>query len=471
MILIRYILKAHIGPFVFSVVTLAFIFILQLIMAYIDQIAGKGLSWYVIIEFISLRLAGIVTLAVPMSVLVSTLMAFGMLSANNEITALKSAGVSIYRIIFPVVASAVILTFFLIWFNNNVLPEANYRWASLARDIRMKKPTLTLEPGVFNKDIPDYCILVRKTFEHSNEMEYMTIYDYSDPKKNTVITAKRGDINFSSDYQKVIINLFDGEIHETMGPSFNDYKKIKFSKHRISIIEKNFGFERSNLGTFSRGDRELSSKAMGIIVDSLNKMNAQTMIDLKEYAKNQINGLLSGEGYDSIMKTYAAKNSSKMNTTERALSMFRTFYSQVFSGVARIEANNHSVDAYQVEIHKKYSIPAACIIFVLLGAPLGIMAKKGGFGVGASLSLGFFLLYWACLIGGEKLADRDLVSPFLGMWMANILLLIFGLYLVYKVVKESATINLDWLKIFIPKQYRSLEDRSKEYLSGKPNNK
>jgi lipopolysaccharide export system permease protein len=431
-------------------------------MKYIDQVVGKGLSWFVIVEFVGLSLAWIIVLAVPMSVLVSTLMAFGLLSSTNEITALKSAGVSIYRIITPVLVMALLLTYFLIWYNNDVLPDANHRWATLFRDIQRKKPTLTLEPGIFNKDMEGYRILVRKTFEHSNELEYLTIYDYNDRTKNTVITAKRGEIAFSADYQKVILNLFDGEIHETSGKNFKDYRKINFSQHRISIDNEQIDFKRSNEYTFARGDRELSSKAMRIRVDSMTKINDKTLSNVIESVTTQVDDLLAGKRLDSILKIQNFESYSKLNLIDKSLSLFRIFYSQIFTDFARIESNSHSIDSYLVEIYKKYSIPVACIVFVLLGAPLGIMAKKGGFGVGASLSLGFFLLYWACLIGGEKLADRDIISPFIGMWIANFILFLFGVYLVYKVVKESTVINWENLKIFIPKQFRSLEDNSKE---------
>ena len=245
MILIRYVLRHHIGPFLFSLFTLLFIFLLQFLMKYIDHIAGKGLSWFVIVEFVGLSLAWIIVLAVPMSVLVSTLMAFGGLSSTNEITAMKASGMSMYRIIIPVMIVSSLLTYFLIWFNNDVLPDSNHKWATLSRDIQRKKPTLSLEPGIFNKDIDGYSILVRKTFENSNELKDMTIFDYSHPNKNRVITAQKGEISFSSDYEKIIINLMDGEIHETGAPNYKEYRLIKFKQHRISISAVQFGFKRS----------------------------------------------------------------------------------------------------------------------------------------------------------------------------------------------------------------------------------
>ena len=161
----RYILRAHIGPFAFSLMTLMFVFLLQFIMKFIDHNVGKGLTPWVIMELIALSLAWMLVLAVPMSVLVATLMAFGELSSGNEITAMKASGMSTYRMLLPVLAGALVVGLALLWFNNDVLPDANHRLRTLTIDIQRKKPTINLRNGIFSQDIPGYSILVRKTFE------------------------------------------------------------------------------------------------------------------------------------------------------------------------------------------------------------------------------------------------------------------------------------------------------------------
>jgi lipopolysaccharide export system permease protein len=419
-------------------------------MKYIDHIAGKGLSWFIIVEFIGLSLAWIIVLAVPMSVLVSTLMAFGGLSSTNEITVIKASGISLYRVIIPVLFISSFLTFFLIWFNNDVLPDSNHRWASLYRDIQRKKPTLTIEAGIFNKNIEGYCILVRKTFEHSNELENITIFDYSTPNKSNIISAQKGDISFSLDYEKIIINLIDGQIHELRTTDFKEYRTIKFQQHKISIPAAQFGFQRSTEGAFTRSDREMSSDEMRKLIGSMRLENEQMKNKIYESAITQTNSFLKGISIDSIIKT----DSYSSNVYDRALIFSRINYSDFFSSSLRIESNHRKINQYLVEVYKKYSIPAACMVFVLLGTSLGIMTKKGGFGIGASLSLGFFLLYWSCLMGGEKLSDRGFVAPFLGMWIANIILGILGIYLITKVVRESPGLNFNFLNRLIPKRFK-----------------
>ena len=228
MLLSRYILRAHVGPFAFSLVTLMFIFLLQFVMKFIDQLVGKGLTPWVIIELITLNLAWMLVLAVPMSVLVATLMAFGDLSSRNEITAMKAGGVSIYRMMMPVLIAGTIVCAVMIWFSNQVLPESNHRLKGLTTDIRRTKPTIRPCRRVFSQDTPGYSLLVRKASRASNDLEGVTLYDYSNPTMNVVITAERGTISFSPDYRKIIMYLERGEIHELNLREMNRYRKIPF---------------------------------------------------------------------------------------------------------------------------------------------------------------------------------------------------------------------------------------------------
>lgn len=451
MILYRYILARHAGPFLFALFTLLFIFLLQFLMRFIDELLGKGLGAWVIGELIALNLAWMVVLAVPMAVLVAALMAFGGLAASNEITAMRASGVSLYRMMAPVVIASIFLAFLLVEFNNDVLPDANHRAKTLMIDIRRKKPTLTLAPGLFSRDIAGYSILVRRTFEESNDLEGVTIYDYSDPSRHVVITAERGVVSFTPDYRKLIMDLSNGEIHELSFTEQQLYRRIRYGKHRIIMGAEGFEFERSGEGTFSRGDRELSAGFMQAYVDSLSREN----------------GLVTGTRGAAIEKHFNLYIEGKLPTitTTRnqaivsAMNRSRYFATLLGTDLARVQYNEERMYEYLVEIHKKYALPAACLVFVLIGAPLGVMARRGGFGVAATLSLGFFVLYWACLIGGEKLADRGMVSPFWGMWFANVALGVLGSYLTLRIGKESLVIRWSALRRFVPRSWRAPESQ------------
>jgi lipopolysaccharide export system permease protein len=450
-ILWRHILQRHIIPFIFAVVVLTFIFLLQFIMKFMDQLAGKGLSPMVIAELIVLNLAWIFVLAVPMGVLVAVLMGFGGLASNNEITAMRASGVSLYRMIAPVFIASIAVCILLIQFNNDVLPDANHKAKVLTTDIYRKKPTLSIVPGLFSQDIQGYSILVRKTFEHSNDLEGVTIFDYTKPDVHATVTAHHGTISFSPDYRKLIMDLRDGEIHEINVTKFTEYRRIRFMKHRIAMDAEGFDFQRSQESAFSRGDRELSAYDMMRRVDSLRMLQQVSLNRLENILHNDLQSVFSptkqagGAALDSITAAQAHLVMLKnMLAAERA----------------RVEYYERQIREYRVEIHKKYAIPVACIVFVLVGAPLGIMARRGTFGVAASMSLGFFLIYWACLIGGEKLADRGYIDPWLGMWIANMVIGSLGVYLTFRTARENLTIDWSRLARLIPKQWRSDEEFS-----------
>jgi lipopolysaccharide export system permease protein len=443
----RYILRAHTGPFFFSVVLLMFIFLLQYLMKYLDQLTGKGLSAAIIIELITLNLAWMLVLAVPMAVLISTLMAFGGLASSNEITAMKASGVSLYRMITPVALAAAVICLLLFSFNNDVLPEANHRTKVLQTDISRKKPTLTLVPGMFIQLLQGHSILVRKTFEHSNDLEGVTIIDHSKPMLAATITAHRGTISFSKDYKKLIMDLWDGEIHQINTRFKNQYRIIRFQKHRIIMDAEGFNFQRTQETDTYRGDREMDIQMMLKQVKDIRKLEAAAEARIEKRTGRHLEDILDVKSPIEPTEIYSAP----LNGVHGDASMMQ----EVRSNLAIVNGYEKDARRYLVEIHKKFSIPFACIVFVFIGAPLGIMARRGTFGVGASLSIGFFFVYWACLIGGEKLSDRLFIQPWLGMWIANIVLGLLGAYLTFRTARENPTINWSGLSRLIPRSWRA----------------
>lgn len=464
------------GPFFLALSVLMFLFLFQFLIKSIDRLVGKGLSIWVITKLISLNLAWILTLAVPMAVLVATLMAFGALSSNNEITIMKAGGVSLAKLMIPVLIVSGLLCYVMVWFNNDVLPEANHEARVLFGDISRTKPTLILESGKFTDDIGGAKILVQKTHPNSNKLEGIYIYDYSTPPIKNLFVAEKGDIGFSSDFKNIIMNLEKGEIHQVnmQNPS-QKYRKIEFGKHRIVLDAQSFGFQSSDENLLTRGDRELSADSMSGIVDSFLVNKGRVMDNYFTMLDKDVQNFVSLDFKDTVYKRNIVTDSSRrpginpltnntnISTTtgntgdigksevpenervsdssytsamyDSLLTIHRRLLNRMMayeSTVKMQETLQRQADSYSVEIYKKFSIPFACIIFAMIGAPLGYKVKKGSFGIAAGLSLLFFLIYWASLIGGEKLADRGFITPFLGMWLANIVLGIFGLYLMFK---------------------------------------
>jgi lipopolysaccharide export system permease protein len=456
-IIIKYILKNHFLPLIFSLVTLIAVFLLQFLMKFADRLVGKGLSFWVITKLITFNMAWILVLVVPMAVLISTLMAFGGMAQNNEIAVLKASGVSLYRMVFPPFIASIIIAVLLILFNNHVYPDANHAARVLMSDINRQKPTLMLVPGVFSQDIQNYSILARNLDPITNELEDLTIYDYTDYTKKNIISAKKGKIYFSANNENLLMDLYDGEMHESQTSNSEEYKKLKFKRQTIAMDASQFMFQQSSPGG-QRGDRELGAQHMLLIVDSLNVIGKKSF--------EQLNTTINRNLYIDTARVRSnrlRRQADFKNIAIRVENKIKSTQSIVKSNITRINTNNERINKYWVEIHKKYSIPTACIVFVLIGASLGTMTRRGGFGVAAGISLIFFLIYWAFLIGGEKLADRSLITPFWGMWSANIFLGILGIYLLIKTAKERVTLNLEFLQKIIPKFLRVKQQSNENY--------
>lgn len=468
-ILAKHILRQHVGPFLFGFSIINLLFMLNLVFKELGRILSKGLEFWIVLEFFALNIAWIVALAVPMAVLMACLMAFGQMSADNEITAIKASGISLYRIALPVLIASVALSLFLVWFNNNVLPNSNHRLRLLARDITMKKPTVNLEPGYLYQDIPNLAIRVGHLVEQESlsKIREVFIQDKSNPGVYRTIVAERGEIFVNEKTGLFQITLYDGEIHEMNNEKLESYTRIQFPRHMITIPIPNMVLERSD--SEYRGDREQSSEMMRKEVENNRELiqkrnqNLLTFIEAQIYRYFPGLEMSPGEGDEAKIKAAATallpeklKNSPRvpMNLAKQV-----RVHRNVLNRIKVDQDINHGYELTNnkllVEIYKKYSIPFACIVFVLIGVPLGIMAKRGNMAIGGGISLLFFVIYWIFLIGGEELADRDMLSPFLSMWVANIVVGAFGIYLLILTVKEGSFINFDFFVRLVSKRFRN----------------
>jgi lipopolysaccharide export system permease protein len=454
-IITRYVLREHVGPFLFGIATIIFVFMLNIVFRDFGRLLGKGLPVGVVIKFFGYNLAWIVALAIPMSVLVATLIAFGRLSSDHEITALKASGIHFYRLITPVLIIACFLTWGMELFNNLVLPRANHEVRRLYSGISMTRPTLTLEPNVFFNEIRNCSMLVREVNNKDNVLKGIIIHDNRDPKQSKIYTAESGRLEFSKEQKRMNFLLFNGETHEVDNETFEYYRKVKFEKHLVSIEVRDMVFE--DRPSSYRGDREKSAEMMMEDIqkneEAIRDRENRIMVTVKrDFDRIFPNSIWTEDIADSIsFGPYSGKYWS-IRGDQRVKSIF----SQVQGEVRIIRGLKRAISSLKVEIYKKRSIPFACIIFVLIGAPLGIMARRKGFAIGGALSLAFFLVYWAFLIAGEQLADRMIIGPVMAMWGPNVIVGIFGIYLVIRTVRETTFIPWDrW-------QHRFLRIRGRE---------
>ncbi len=420
-----YILKQHIGPFLAGMAVITFILVMDMLVDYIDLFLGKGIALGVVAEVFFLSLGWMVALIVPMATLVAALMAFGRLSANNEITAMKAAGMSMWQILSPPIVASIVVAALLVQFNNDVLPDANHRLASLLISIHRKRPALAIKAGAFN-NVQGYTIRVEKLNERTSEIESVTIQKNAAGKEEETIIAKRGRLEFTDGGNVLNLYLEDGEIHAVDAKNPDRYQRILFETHTVRITNIGSDLVRSEKKT--RGDRELSS------ADMLERVSGYR----EEIAK------IEAEGRKSISNFIAARLDilHRMGPPEKEKRSIEPFRVREYGRAIRdsgrelaalskrIDDRQKKIDRYMVEVHKKYALPVACIVFVLLGGPLGIRARRGGLGVGAGFSIAFFVIYYLFLTGGEKLADRGYLPPAVSMWAANVLMGSLGIILI-----------------------------------------
>ena len=451
-ILYRYVLREHVGPFFFGLAVIMFILVMDFILEVLNMIIGKGLNAFVILQVFVLNLAWMLALAIPMAVLVATLMAFGRLSQDNEITALKASGVSIYRLVLPALAASLIVAAGMAFFNDRVLPELNHHARLLMTDIHQKRPTWNLRENMFIDDVPGYNILIKKIDPQSSDVHGVTIYDLKNRRMPRTIIAKSGKVEFTPDGNTLIFKLFEGEIHEADEKEPQRYRRISFDRQTIYIHDVGNRLIRSR--SDYRTDREKTSaqmledvrKSETAVLGARQKMRDAATIAWEKVTENeQSEDILSKE-------TIVLDNLIKDN---------QMVLNEILSSKQDIKNKRRFINSLMVEVHKKFALAAACVVFILIGAPLGVMAKKGGMAVGLGLSLGFFVLYWAFLIGGEELADRQIIPAFWAMWSANILIGGAGIYILVKSAKEAKFISWEWTEKFVPKRFRRKPDKRK----------
>lgn len=441
-ILSRYILKEHFTPFVFAFFIITFVLILETIPRLVDMVVGKSVSAIVMIELVVLNLAWMLALSVPMATLVSTLAAFGRLTADFEMLAIKLTGTNILRLLLPLLLAVTVLTALMIKFNDTVLPELNHEARMLMGDIRATRPTLIFRPGLFVDDIRGYLILLDRVNHQTSEVGGVRINDIRDPQAPVMIIADHGLMEFVDGGNTIKFTLYDGEIHEMNIAEPDEYRQIRFGKQIFYVTD--IGTELHRTESTHKTDREMNIQEMENYINELRKSAQPYRNRSRNLVTEQVTRLLKpvdsvAQKVDPELEVLAPTDTLGRDSLAlvRLLASVDGVNRQLDRAVTRLGDQRTLINKYMIEIHKKYSIPFACIAFVLFGAPLGILSRRAGMGFSISVSLGLFVIYWAFLIGGESLADRGLADPFWAMWGANFLIGGIGMYLMYMVHAEK----------------------------------
>lgn len=440
-ILTRYLIRSLMGPLLFSLGALTGLLFLNAIAQRLQLLAGKGLGWKIIAEFMLFTLPHTVALTLPCAVLIAVLYAFSQLTLHSEVTAMNAGGVKPSRLVVPLLCAGAIFAGVTYYFNDQVLPEANHRLKNLMIDIGNKAPTLNLREQIVNVietgDLESRFYLQATEIDPvTSELTDVTIYDLSDPARTRTIYADSGSLAYDQTQTDLFLTLHDGTVFETTSQRRGSLQRTGFSTQVIPIRGVGDALERSEADV--RSDREMSivqlrerasEERMGQ-EQAQEESHRQTLMAVRE-------ALLLGEEMDSVSM---ALNTS-MGITSRPVAQpdgtvdvpddgfTRGIVMTVRTSAMRADVNESWARRYWVEIHKKLAISFACIVFVMIGLPIAVRFPRGGVGMVISVSVGIFGIYWMGLIGGENLADKGVVSPFLAMWAPNLIFFSLGLYL------------------------------------------
>ena len=485
----RYVLKEHVGPFLFASTALTSLMLLQYIAKRFGDLVGKGLPTSVIAEFMALSIPFTVAMTMPMAVLVAVLYAFSRLAAENEINALKASGVGMRKVLAPVLLGGFGMFLVMVAFNDQVLPRANHRLAVLQLDIFRTKPTFALREQVINTVKEGQLYLKAGTIdEATSDMTDVVIYDLSDPMRRRTIYAETGKLALAPNRRDLDLTLYNGVMMEVPNKDPGELTRLFYTWDRLRVENVYSSYEETQTGAISKGDREMSVCEMQQRLTRADYLMRQARFEeriaqweLAPAGKAPPTPPVMGDPPPGIGTAYCAllamianarpPSAAKPSDTADAVNplLGRSTSSGIRypgtrspDGVARTdsarrlpdesgirarieEARYRETDAqrerdrYDVEIQKKFSLAAACIIFVLVGAPIALRFPRGGVGLVIGVSFAIFGLYYVGLIGGETLANKGYVPPWVAMWGINIVLALIGLALALRMGRESST--------------------------------
>lgn len=438
---------------------------MQFLWKYIDDLVGKGLEAKVIAELLMYASATLVPMALPLSTLLASLMTMGNLGENNELLAMKSAGVSLPRILSPLIGITIIISIGAFFFSNNVLPYTNLKIQTLLYSVKQQRPELAIKDGVFTQLTDGYSVKVGTKDPKTSLMKRIMIYDHSKNNGNSIITyADSGYMKVTTDEKNLIATLYNGNTYEEMpegrsmvrGPSRKYPSRKQQFQEQIIIFElQGRGLQRSDEELFKNGYQVMNLKQLETTSDSLKReLDHRKKLYENSLIKNNVTRNQFDSHRDSSRKLNYQLNSDslynilstdqKKATIQSALSNARTTKSYISSTDEEFHYKEKFIVRHQVEWNRKFTLSFACFVFFFIGAPLGAIIRKGGLGMPAVISVLFFVLYYIITISGEKFAKELMWSPVSGMWLSSFVLLPLGIFLSYKATTDSVIMNTDF---------------------------
>jgi len=474
--------------------------IMQFLWKYIDDLVGKGLEMTIISQLLFYFGMSFVPMAFPLAILLASLMTFGNLGENFELTAIKSAGVSLQRFLAPLIVMVFFISIGAFYFSNNILPITNLKSRSLLYDIQKQRPEFNITEGQFYNGIEGYSIKIAEKDFNTNLLKEILIYDHSEKKGNISVTyADSGYMRITPHERNIYLTLYNGysynEIIDKSKKRRNrkdksfPQRKDRFEKETIILKLTGFGLNRTDEDLFKSNYSMLNLNQLATATDSMNILLAKRKnLFVNTLEKNQLFTNTASlkrvhkktEADSLLIKTQevtdtipfvprdillSLSQSEQETIIEKSLMMARSSKNFITTTKNSIIARRKLIRRHQVELHRKFTLSFACLIFFFIGAPLGAIIRKGGLGLPITISVVFFVLYYIVSLSGEKFVRQDVMSPFAGMWLASFILLPIGIFLTYKATNDSSIMNIEtylkWPKKIIASLKKALPAKTK----------
>ena len=461
--------KSFIGPFILTFFIALFVLVMQFLWKYVDDLVGKGLSTFILSELLFYASARLVPMALPLAVLLASIMTFGDLGEHMELTAAKSAGISLLRMMRPLLVTVIFISLFAFFFSNNLLPLANLKFSALLYDIRHQKPTVAIKEGIFYNEIDGFNLRVSKKGEDGLTLYNLLIYDHTSGQGDDhIITAKEGKMTQDEKGMALTLTLKNGEQYKELTPkspdkqnyemyhtSFGSWeKKFDLSRFKLARTDENFFKDMKQMMTFTQLTHQIDT----INIEKKNLSNGlhTYVIPYYGYTRTGLDTLKSPPKLATVNFSTDFKNTADMLRTfnksektaimERALSQARNIKNYANIVLKQMEFKDTDIMQHMVEIYRKFTLSVACVVLFLIGAPLGSIIRKGGLGWPLFWSVLFFIVYHVTSIIGEKTAEKLIIGTFTGMWMATFVLLPVGAFLTYKAANDSPLFDVDFYR-------------------------
>jgi len=445
------VIKTFLGPFLLTFILILFILLMQFVWKYLDDLMGKGLDMSVIFELLLFQSTNLVQLALPLAVLLSSIMTFGNLAEHFELVALKSSGLSLLRIMRPLTVLIVLIAVGAFFFSNRVTPYANLKSRSLLYDIVHQKPLLEVKESVFYNGLEGYSMRVGKKDVEKDMMYDILIYDHREAEKgnSTVIRAKSGKMDKTLSGRYMLFRLFNGHTYDEQGagkrmdPSM-PFVRSEFKEMVLRLDLSGFEFKESDEEQWTNNIPMQDLSQLQVTADSLTAQLERRKTAIHAYLNKNLYLTRDSLKKDVLMNNdlYVAIDSLSQKQKER---LYRISFNMVSNSAAYLntaeeDLNNRKlfINKHWNEWHRKFTLSLACVVLFFIGAPLGAIIKKGGLGLPVVFSIVFFLIFHITSITGEKMSNSGSLEPFEGMWLSTGVLIPIAVFLTYKAANDSA---------------------------------